>query len=260
VIDRTKAAYRGFRRTKFWKERVKGGVVGFEITNTGKGLHPHMHILCDCRWLAMETPEPKRGMSKKTIVSLCKRAANELAEVWGAYVQGSRASVFVERAWGKALVETLKYAIKPSELVTVKGSASDIIDEIDSGRMMSCFGHAHACSKDFVGLDDAVTNEYRCSTCDADHSILPVSAIERMLEKPGSLNQKWQQHLAARIERMGVHAGIYSSAWGDGVVHWDHEVAGTSEAAYVRNTSGRAKGIMQGRKPQVSRSNDDIPW
>lgn len=65
----------------------------------------------------------------------------------GAYVQGRKAMVWVNRAWGNSMMETLKYAIKPSDLLEDAIDAGELIDIIDAGRMISSFGHAHASSK-----------------------------------------------------------------------------------------------------------------
>lgn len=211
-IAEFKDDFRKFRRTDFWADRVKGGVVGFEVTNKGKGYHTHLHALVDCRWLAVATPEPVRWMSKRQKESLCKRAQKELSAVWGAYVQGRKAQVWVERAWGKALAETLKYAIKPSDLINAKCSASSIIDAIDEGRMMSTFGHAHACSKEFVGLEDEIERERTCRDCDSDRSILPEQTIARMIADPRRLSPHWRRRIQERFERMGMHEAEVANA------------------------------------------------
>lgn len=183
-VELMKEAFRKFRRTDFWADRVKGGIAGFEITHRGRGFHPHLHAVVDCKWLAVETPCPKKTMSAKQKASLCTRAQNELAEVWGAYVQGEKASVWVNRKLGNALVETLKYSIKPSDLLNVQCLASDIIDEIDRGRMMTSFGHAHACSKEFVGLDDPEPRSTTCDECGGINTMLPEQVLKRYRAHP----------------------------------------------------------------------------
>lgn len=200
-IEAMKERFRSFRRTDFWRTNSRGGVYAFEITNTGKGYHPHVHILHDCEWLAVATPRPTRGAAKKHVAALCKRAQNELSEVWGAYVQGSKASVHCERAWGKALAETLKYAIKPSDLLECKCYASSIIDEMDRGRLIGTFGHAHACSKDFVGLEEVIIEEHQCEECESRKSIVPESALVRMMERPEKLKEHWRELLRERFKR-----------------------------------------------------------
>jgi hypothetical protein len=206
-----KIAFRKFRRTDFWADRVKGGVAGFEVTHRGRGFHPHIHALVDCRWLAVTTPEPKRNMSAQQVKALCQRAQNELAEVWGAYVQGKKASVWVNRAYGTALMETMKYAIKPSELLLVKCPASKMIDEIDRGRMITAFGNAHACSKEFVGLDEPEPHSVACEDCGNLSSMRPVEVIERNYNRTGYLSPHVRQLMKEGYMREGNSSGMAAS-------------------------------------------------
>ena len=203
-LKQMRETFRAFRRTDFWEERVKGGIFSIEVTHQGRGWHPHIHALIDCRWLAVATPEPTRWMTKRQQASLCKRAQTELSEVWGAYVQGYRAQVWAERAWGKALAETLKYCVKPSDLLDCKCDAGDMIDNIDSGRAIGTFGNCHACSKEFVGLEDEVLRERECKDCGSRKSIVPDQCLSRMMENPQKLKPHWRQHLETRWERLGV--------------------------------------------------------
>lgn len=205
-IEQLKQSFRKFRRTDFWSRNSRGGVFSYEMTHRGRGFHPHIHVLHDCEWMAIETPRPRRGMSKKQVESLCTRAQNELSEVWGAYVQGEKASVWNQRAWGKALEETLKYAVKPSDLLKVKCRASDMIDEMDRGRLIGTFGHAHAASKNFVGLEEVVMKEHACKECKAKKSIVPEDVLVKMLNNPAKLSEKWKAHVVARLQRFGVDA------------------------------------------------------
>lgn len=184
ALKQVKERFRKFRETVFWERNVKGGVVGFEVTNRGRGFHPHLHALVDCEWLAVETPRPPRRATKKTLESLCSRAQNELAEVWGAYVQGRKAMVWVNRAWGNSMVETLKYAIKPSDLLDDAISASELIDIIDEGRMISSFGNAHACSKMFVGREEPEEVLNQCEGCGGFKTILPADIIDMYQARP----------------------------------------------------------------------------
>lgn len=182
-----KESFRAFRRTKFWKNNVKGGIAGFEITHRGRGLHPHLHALIDCRWLAVATPPPQRGHTRAHIAELCRRAQEELSQVWGAYVQGRDAIVWVQRAahdrdrgTSGAILETIKYAVKPADLLRRSTTASVIIDQLDLGRAVTSFGHAHASSKEFVGLDEPEPLPKLCRSCEADRSLLPAELAAKL--------------------------------------------------------------------------------
>lgn len=184
ALAQVKEKFRAFRRTHFWSRSVKGGVVGFEVTNRGRGFHPHLHALVDCEWLAVETPRPQRRATQQHLKSLCERAQNELAEVWGAYVQGRKAMVWVNRAWGNSMMETLKYAIKPSDLLEDAIDAGELIDIIDEGRMISSFGHAHASAKNFVGREEPEEVLTACEGCGGYKTLLPADIIDMYQERP----------------------------------------------------------------------------
>ena len=184
ALETVKEKFRAFRRTHFWSKNVLGGVVGFEVTNRGRGFHPHLHALVDCEWLAVETPRPPRRATKKMLESLCSRAQNELSEVWGAYVQGKKAMVWVNRAWGNSMMETLKYAIKPSDLLEDAIDAGELIDIIDAGRMISSFGHAHASSKSFVGREEPEEVLTSCEGCGGFKTLLPADIIDLYQARP----------------------------------------------------------------------------
>lgn len=192
-VARIKDVFAKFRETAFWKKTVAGGIYGVEVTHKGRGFHPHIHCLLDCEWLAIDTPKPSRGMSQRMVASLCKRAQNELAEVWGGYVQQSKASVYVQRAFGIALKETLKYSIKPAELLECKCKASEIIDLIDAGRTMARFGCAHSMSKEFVGCDEETEVLRQCDGCGAVNSKMPDSIVEMSWTKPEFASNRFSQ-------------------------------------------------------------------
>lgn len=200
ALETVKEKFRAFRRTHFWSKNVLGGVVGFEVTNRGRGFHPHLHALVDCEWLAVETPRPPRRATKKMLESLCSRAQNELSEVWGAYVQERKAVVWVNRAWGNSMMETLKYAIKPSDLLEDAIDAGELIDIIDEGRMISSFGHAHASAKNFVGRDEPEEVLTSCEGCGGFKTLLPADIIDLYQARPDLAHARFHtlMSLAAR--------------------------------------------------------------
>jgi hypothetical protein len=197
-IATIKDVFKDFRRTAWWKALVKGGIYSVEITHKGKGFHPHIHALLDCRWLAVEVPEPTRWSTPRQREQLCKRAQNELAEVWGGYVQRSKAIVWVERAYGKALQETLKYAVKPADLLQCSCDAGDIIDLIDSGRTMARFGCAHSMSKEFVGCDEQEERLVPCQKCNAVNSVMPDDIVSMSEARPDLASGRFHQLASAR--------------------------------------------------------------
>lgn len=210
-IRHLKDQFRAFRRTDFWADRVKGGVVSFEVTHRGRGWHPHLHALVDCRWLAVATPEPTRWMTKRQQASLCKRAQYELSQVWAGYIGQDKAQVWAQRAYGTALKEVLKYSIKPADLLHAGCEAGEMIDVIDGGRMMGTFGNCHACSKEFVGIEEEVMADRPCRDCQSVKSITTEDALRRMMNEPRKLKEHWRQHLETRYRRDGMVEG--SEEW-----------------------------------------------
>lgn len=197
-VARIKEVFADFRQTVFWKKTVAGGIYGVEVTHKGRGFHPHIHCLLDCEWLAIETPKPTRAMSQRQVAALCKRAQNELAEVWGGYVQRSKASVYVQRAFGLSLKETLKYSIKPVELLECRCRASEIIDLIDAGRTMARFGCAHSMSKEFVGCDEETEHLKQCDSCGAINSTMPEDICTKSYDAPGLATKRFAALAAAK--------------------------------------------------------------
>lgn len=196
-----KRAFTSFRRTHFWSSTVKGGIVGYEVTLRDKGFHPHLHALVDCEWLAVATPKPPRRCSKDQLEKLCERAQKELSEVWGAYVQGSAATVWVNRAYGNSLAETLKYSVKPADLLATATVAGDLIDMIDAGRTMQPFGHAHATAKNFVGRDLPEEVLRPCTRCGAFKSLLPDDIAAMYQDRPELATRRYHQLMTLAADR-----------------------------------------------------------
>lgn len=172
------AAFRRFRRLKFWRETVRGGFVGYEMTHNGNGVHVHLHCLIDCRWLAIATPEPQRRHTHAEKERLMRMAQAELAAAWAGCLGQSTAVVWARRADKKALAESIKYPFKPADFVKLKCRVSDIIDEIDAGRKVASFGVCHASSKAFLGRDPLLYYEKLCGGCLTDRSMIPADVIQ----------------------------------------------------------------------------------
>jgi hypothetical protein len=172
-------AFKGFRGTRFWRDTVAGGFVGYEMTHNGNGVHIHLHALVDCRWLAVGTPEPSRKHTANEKARLCQLAQLELAAAWAGYLGQRDAVVWVRRADRDALAETIKYPFKPADFAKLRCNVSDIIDEIDAGRRVASFGRCHATSKEFIGRDAPLYAEKLCPECHTDRSIVPAMIVDR---------------------------------------------------------------------------------
>lgn len=128
------------RRRKLIRDRVRSGIVGFEVTNKGKGWHPHCHALLDCRWLSLHVPEPGRRDTAEKKAAKCQAAAEELSRCWADLIGQETASVNVRRGDAAALVEVLKYSCKGSELLASAEPVAPLIRLMLGCRLMSTFG------------------------------------------------------------------------------------------------------------------------
>lgn len=140
-IKSLQKALKKLRRQAIWKHNVVGGIASLELTNTGKGWHPHLHILADCEWLAVETPRPKRYHSRATKKHLFQQAAAELERAWSACIGQLVSSVKVRRCDGATAVrEVLKYAVKGSDLADSPDLIGPAIRAISESRLCTPFG------------------------------------------------------------------------------------------------------------------------
>lgn len=133
------------RRLRWFREKVRGGVIGFEVTDEGKGYHVHAHALLDCRWLSVVEPPPRIGAKRAAVLKKGERACREVSDQWRLCCQRD-ASVQVRRVWTRegdileALKETTKYSVKGSDLVTMEHEVAPLIRLLDGCRMVTSFG------------------------------------------------------------------------------------------------------------------------
>lgn len=129
------------RRMKLWTQNVTGGVVSCEITDKGNGLHPHLHALIDCRWLALKTPEPWHGDDRETLRVKFRSAAQELQGAWAKCLgQEEPPSLWIRRADVGAADEVLKYALKSEDALNCQHEIAPILRMMDAVRMVATFG------------------------------------------------------------------------------------------------------------------------
>lgn len=178
-LRRFQKAFTKFRRWKLWTKNVKGGVCGYEMTSDGESFHPHAHLLIDCEWLAIETVQPNWKGHPDGIKYACFLAHDELSKAWAKALGQSRgAVVWVKRvAASIALTETLKYSVKTSDLIEMKGAIGPIIRALDSMRCMTTFGKAYKLGPEEKG------EGCECPECHCKGEMMPTDLVERMLEK-----------------------------------------------------------------------------
>ena len=172
--------FKKLRRTVLWTRSVLGGFVALEITNKGKGWHPHLHILCDCEWLAYKTPPPMRWHSKERKAELYAAAAVELHDTWCGIVGQKVASIKVRRcAASDAIREVLKYAVKGSEMLEFKGRAADVVAAMKHTRLSTPFGSMYGRGKETEPDKPAPC---ACAECGAIGSMMPEEVLARFVK------------------------------------------------------------------------------
>ncbi len=158
---------------------VRGGIVSVEVTNTGSGWHVHAHLLLDCRWLAIAVREPARSSSRETFHRACKQAHAELSHEWAQCLRDNEAVVWVERAYGKALLETLKYAVKPTDLLECKEPIGPLLREMHRAQLCNGFGTLYGFTAQWKADVKAARPPSICADCRAENSQVPAAAVLR---------------------------------------------------------------------------------
>lgn len=189
-------AFVRLRRSKLWKTNVKGGVYSIEVTDKGNGYHPHLHVVADCRWLALHHREPHWTMTKEEEEATKRGAAEELQAAWQHATRIDRhMSLWVRRCDAGAAQEIVKYALKSEDAVKLEGRLGPVFRLIDSVRMCSAFGSCRG-----VEIPEDKT---RSLLCPNGHSEWRVSPTPGRIE----LRDRWEQRRQARIaERERVEA------------------------------------------------------
>lgn len=140
-------AFTKLRRHRWWKRAVQGGVAQLEVSNRGKGWHPHIHALCDCRWLSVTVPSPRANATAEQFRAIARRACSEVAASFSDCLGGRRSSVKVRRVWRRdggdisgAMREVLKYSVSPDTLNRPTKEVVECIHALDRTRNLVSWG------------------------------------------------------------------------------------------------------------------------
>ena len=137
-------AFGKLRNRRFWKEKVRGGVAAFEVTNIGNGWHLHLHAVIDCQWLSILSTPPKKWHTAEEKAWKVLVAKSELQEMSRQCLgQGTDPIVHVKRVDADIVQEVVKYTIKGDELLEMDDEIAPLIDAIDGTRMMTTFGNCY---------------------------------------------------------------------------------------------------------------------
>jgi hypothetical protein len=180
-IRALKAAFKRLRRTLLWRRCVVGGIVSLELTNTGKGWHPHLHILADAEWLSLETRPPCRADSRARKFKKCQRASAELERAWSACIGQMMSSIKVRRCSGEvAIREVLKYAVKPADLIDSPDAIGPAIRAISGGRNVTPFGTLYNLRSELREKPHVC----KCAACGEVGTLAPEEVHEMRARKP----------------------------------------------------------------------------
>lgn len=193
-------SFRRLRRTKLWKENVEGGAYGIEITDKGHGYHPHLHIVADCRWLALTTKAPHHTDTAERVAAKFRNSMSELQAAWQHATRIDRhMSLFLRRCDSNAASEILKYALKSEDACKLEGRLGPVFRLIDSVRMCSPFGSIR-------GVKIPPDEEHKL-TCPNGHDKWTASPTIGRAE----LERRWSERAAKRrAER--EYAAAYDAA------------------------------------------------
>lgn len=189
------------RRMKLWTQNVAGGVVSVEITDKGNGLHPHLHALIDCEWLALKTPRPYRGDDGQQLKDKFRCAAQELQGAWARCLeQETPPSIWIRRCDAGAVDEVMKYCLKTEDAINCQGEIAPVLRMLDSVRTVANFGSLR-------GLKIPKDEEHKL-TCPNGHSdwtqTPPTATIDRRPhhvkiaeQRAAEFERKWAETIAA---------------------------------------------------------------
>lgn len=171
-------AFKRFRRTTLWKNNVQGGVVSYEVTNRFGTWHDHLHALVDCRWLALETPEPRKHDSRAEQRRKLKAAKHELTTAWAACLGQETAVTWVDRANDGRLIEHIKYTVKGSDLLKCTGAIAPLLRAMKGRRLVQPFGNCYDLGTAWKTEDNANHKPCQCEHCKSGAAMVPSDYID----------------------------------------------------------------------------------
>lgn len=166
------------RHRRIWKKTVRGGVASIEVTNKGKGWHPHLHALIDCRWLAIKTPRPQAGESRDSVRQKCRAASREFTKAWKAASKDKHGVHWIQRTTGAQCArEVLKYSIKGSDLAESPEPIGPIIHQLRATRLTTSFGTLFGKLRH---VDQTAASKITCPECGQIPEWIPLETVDRL--------------------------------------------------------------------------------
>jgi hypothetical protein len=182
-IRAVRRAFGKLRRLRWFRRAVVGGIAAVEVTNRGKGWHPHVHALIDCRWLAVTVPAPAPGMTREQVSRRGKSACAEVAAQWMLCMDGRRSSVKTRRVWARdggdirpALAEVLKYSVTADTLLDIEEPLSPLLDVMSATRLVTSWGNCYR-----LGVTREKSVGCPCDTCKMMDGWMHESVLNAMM-------------------------------------------------------------------------------
>jgi hypothetical protein len=166
------------RRRKLLKERISGGIAAIEITNRGEGWHPHLHIICDCEWLSLHTPEIHWSDSQAVREQKMEHAKIEVTALWGHVIGHPQPVTWIKRVSDPSFLRyCLKYSVKGTDLIESPDPIAPMIEVMEKSRLVSAFGNLHGRTAEMVDEDPPVPC---CCGCGQEKTFLPMDIVRGM--------------------------------------------------------------------------------
>lgn len=165
------------RHRKLWTSRTTGGVAAIEVTNAGRGWHPHLHAVIDCEWLAYRTPPPEFHRGSAHVAARCRAAQEELTGIWRSCLKVPEAIVHVKRCRAATITEEIvKYSVKGSDLMNSPDPIAPMIRVLEATRLVTTFGTFFGRGREFD--DEANNQKTACESCGSEGDFIPTDALK----------------------------------------------------------------------------------
>ena len=179
-IRAVRRAFGKLRRLRWFRRVVAGGIAAVEVTNRGKGWHPHVHALLDCRWLAVTVPAPPPAATKDIVSRRGKSACAEVAAQWTLCMGGRRSACKVRRVYARdggdirpALAEVLKYSVTADTLLDIEEPLSPLLDVMTATRLVTSWGNCYR-----LGTTRDKRSGCPCDKCHSMDAWMPECVVE----------------------------------------------------------------------------------
>lgn len=195
-------AFKAFRRRAWWRKcNIRGGIYGVEITHGAHGWHPHLHLLLDCEWMAIDTAKIKRGMTPEEKRRLCQSAQRELAREWAEHVGQETAIIWVKRAKKGTEREVVKYTVNPEDLIEMGDKAAEAIRCMGGVRATQCWGTLYGLVAESKRLENEAHKPAKCATCNKS-SWMPSAVVSHLMGAASKRHEREKRQAARDLPKV----------------------------------------------------------